>query len=232
MGFSDPGTEVIECPFYRLSWVVLVKANLPRFKERGYRPHFSWREVSRTLQLSSTALSCLISYIIILWGSISITPILQMRTTSFREIEQVKQPYSRAWAPNYCPKDSLPVISDALPSSECFPNPPAQTPRPFFPHLFLLLYVLQIPFCVWSSQWHSHLHPIHLYLEPEMKIPRKAARQVWPMSNVSYLWVLLYKARVGMAFVLGNPHYLRTAAMVGWALVHPAFTLPLARGWF
>lgn len=65
-----------------------------------------------------------------------------------------------------------------------------------------------------------------------MKISRKAAHQVWPMSNVSYLWVLLYKARVGMAFVLGSAHYLSTAAMMGWALVHPAFTLPLAHGWF
>lgn len=105
------------------------------------------------------------SQTVIFWRSMSIIPILQMGTSRFREVKQCKQPYSKAWAPNHCPQDSLPGISDAFLYSGCSPKPPpAQTPGPFFPHLFLLVYLLWIPFCPGSSQWYFHLHPTsHLH---------------------------------------------------------------------
>lgn len=56
-----------------------------------------------------------------------------------------------------------------------------------------------------------------------MGISRQAAFQVWPISNVNYLWVLPYEAGVGIAFILGTPHDLRTAE---WGAGAP---LPLAQ---
>lgn len=56
-----------------------------------------------------------------------------------------------------------------------------------------------------------------------MEISRQAAFQLWPISNVNSLWVLLYEARVGIAFILGTPQDLRTAEW--WA----GAPLPLAQ---
>lgn len=126
------------------------------------------------------------------------------------EDTEVQTANSRVWAPNHCPPDSLPIISDALLCSEGSPTTPTS------PNSMSLL---SSPLSVGLPALNFLLSPSPTSLHQPQGLgwkfqERQHSEFCQSLMSATYGLFTLYWARVGMTFVLWNPHCLGAAAMV------------------
>lgn len=150
-GFFWPSNRSYMVPLYTFYWLYWSKQcqTCPYSKEKDIRrPHPSMGRVAKLQEIWFTAI-LFHSHMIIFWGNRSYISILQMRTLRFKQATSVPKLQITAHM-SHCL--SLRIPSFVLDAPQI---PPAQIPWPFFPHLFLLVYLLWISFFPPPP---SHLH--------------------------------------------------------------------------
>lgn len=176
MAFSDLATEVTWCHcMYFIVVLVKAGANLPNSRGQDIDPTSQGEEWLRIWD------SRLQHYLISL-PSDNLLRKYELQPHFTDEDSQQPTPGSELQIiahTTHCLSFLMPSFVLKVPQ----PPPPAQIPWVFFPHLFLLVYLLWISFVPISNQSSPASGP-------GMEISRKAALWVLPVSNVSYLWAL------------------------------------------
>lgn len=142
-GFFWPSHRSHMVPLYLIYWLYWSKQcqTCPYSKgEDIHGPHLSMGGMAKHQEIWLTTI-LFHSHTIIFWGNRSYIPTLQMRALRF------KQPTSEPMLQisvhmTHCLSFLMPFFALGAPQI-----PPAQIPWCFFPHLFLLVYLLQISFC-------------------------------------------------------------------------------------